>query len=299
MKKGLGTKSDKKALDLFTEKSRVILWNILLMTVGSIISSASVNGILIPKQFFAAGFTGLALLIHYFLPVLSVSVIYMLINIPVFALGWMYVGKRFFAYSLVGLCIYSIALHTVHVHIPVHDKILAALLAGIMTGIGSGLILRSLGSAGGLDILSVVLLKRFSLSLGSSILGFNCMVLLFGGIFFSLERALYTLVFMFVSSKTVNLVVIGLSQRKSVIIISNRWEKISGEILDRLHRGVTILHGKGAFTGRDEEILYTVISLSEISKLKRVVREIDPNVFMVISDTAEVMGKRIGNQPHW
>jgi len=289
----------KMGIQAYAKNIRVILWNLLLMAVGSIICSASVNGILIPKQFFAAGFTGLALLLHYFFPIISVSIIYALLNVPVFALGWMYVGRRFFAYSIIGLIVYSTALHTVQVQIQVHDKILSALLAGIMTGIGSGLILRSLGSAGGLDILSVILLKRFSISLGTSILGFNCMVLFFGGLFFSLERALYTLVFMYVSSKTVNLVVTGLSQRKSVIIISDKWERISREIMDRLHRGVTILHGKGAFTGKSEEILYIVITLAEISKLKRLVRDIDPDVFMVISDTAEVMGKRIGNQPHW
>ncbi len=276
-----------------------VLWNVILMAVGSVICAGAVNGILVPRGFFSDGFTGVALIIHYLLPAASVSLVYAILNVPVFALGWMYVGRRFFFYSVAGMVVYTLALRWVHLGVPVHDKILCALLAGIMTGTGAGIIFRSLGSAGGLDILSVVLLKRFSISLGGSILGFNSMILLVGGLLFSLEKALYTLIFMFVSSRTVNLVVTGLSRRKSVVIISPRWEEISRTILERLNRGVTILHGKGAFTGREEEILYTVIALPEISRLKRLVREIDPEVFMVISDTMEVMGKRIGNQPHW
>ena len=281
------------------KKTGRVFWNILLMTVGSVICAAAVHGILIPREFFSDGFTGVALLIHYLMPAVSVSVIYGILNIPVFVLGWRYVGRRFFLYSIIGMCIYTLALRCVQVDLPVHDKILSALLAGIMTGVGAGIIFRSLGSAGGLDVLSVILLKRFSVTLGETMLGFNTMVLILGGLFFSLDNALYTLVFMFVSSRTVNLVVTGLSRRKSVVIISRHWEPISEMIKNRLNRGVTILHGRGGFSGKEGEILYTVIAFPEISRLKRLVREIDPDVFLVISDTMEVMGKRIGNQPHW
>jgi uncharacterized membrane-anchored protein YitT (DUF2179 family) len=97
----------------------------------------------------------------------------------------------------------------------------------------------------------------------------------------------------------VNLVVTGLSQRKAVFIISPQWEEISQEIMEKIQRGVTIIGGRGGYTGREEQILYTVITFRELSRLKQLVSVIDPDAFVVVTDTLEVMGHRIGTQPHW
>jgi uncharacterized membrane-anchored protein YitT (DUF2179 family) len=97
----------------------------------------------------------------------------------------------------------------------------------------------------------------------------------------------------------VNLVVTGLSQRKAVLVISSRWEEISKEIMDKIHRGVTILKGQGAYTSREQNVLYTIITFRELAQLKKIVRDMDPNALVVVNDTLEVMGHRIGNQPHW
>jgi len=274
-------------------------WNLFLITLGSALCSVAINGILIPHKFFSAGFTGVALIIHYMFPYFSVAVIYLILNVPVFALGWMYVGRRFFLYSIAGAFIFTGTLIWIHIPLPVHDKMLSAILAGIIAGVGSGIILRSLGSAGGLDILSVIFLRRFSIRLGTTILAANSIVLVAGAGLFSLEEALYTLIFIFVSSYMVNLVVTGLSQRKAVYIISPKWEGISKEIMDRIQRGVTIIRGQGGYTGRDEQILYTVISFRELPQIKQIIRGVDPSAFVVVTDTLEVMGNRIGNQPHW
>jgi len=276
-----------------------VLRNLVLMTLGSLLCAVAVNGILIPHQFFGAGFTGISLVIHYLAPSLPIAVLYFTLNVPLFALGWMYVGRRFFLYSIAGMLIFSGALAFTHVSLPVYDKLLSALLAGIIMGMGSGIILRSLGSGGGLDILSVILMKRFSIRLGTSILTFNAFVLAAGAILFSLEMALYTLVFLFGSSYMVNLVVTGLSQRKAVFIISPQWEEISQEIMEKIQRGVTIIGGRGGYTGREEQILYTVITFRELSRLKQLISVIDPDAFVVVTDTLEVMGHRIGTQPHW
>ena len=279
--------------------SRQVLWNLALIYLGSALCSVAINGILIPQQFYGAGFTGVSLLIHYLFPSWPVAVLFFILNIPIFALGWMYVGRRFFLYSIAGMFIFSAALQWIQILLPVYDKMLSALLAGIITGAGSGIILRSLGSAGGLDILSVIFLKRFSIRLGTTILAFNSILLGAGAILFSLDGALYTLIYIFVCSYVVNLVVTGLSQRKAVFIISAQWEGISHEIMEKIQRGVTIMKGQGAYTGKDEQILYTVISFRELPQLKQLIRSIDPDAFVVVTDTLEVMGQRIGNQPHW
>ena len=281
------------------ESAIEVVWNLGLIALGSALCSVAINGILIPHKFFGAGFTGVALIIHYVVPSLSVAVLYFILNIPVFCLGWLYVGRRFFLYSIAGMFIFTGTLVWIHISLPVHDKMLSAVLAGIILGVGSGIILRSVGSAGGLDILSVIFLKRFSIRLGTTILAFNSLILVAGAVLFSLEGALYTLIYIFVSSYMVNLVVTGLSQRKAVYIISPLWEEISHEIMDKIQRGVTIIKGQGGYTGRDEQILYTVISFRELPQLKQLIRGVDPSAFVVVTDTLEVMGHGIGNQPHW
>jgi uncharacterized membrane-anchored protein YitT (DUF2179 family) len=281
------------------EPAKKIIWNLFLMAVGSVICCVAVNGILIPQKFFGAGFTGLSLLIYYLFHAIPISILYLALNIPLFALGWVYVGHRFFLYSIAGMIFFTAALQWVHVLIPIHDKILSSILAGIIMGVGSGIILRSMGSAGGLDILSVMLLKRFSVRLGTTILAFNSTILIVGAFLISLEGALYTLIYVYVNSFIVDFVVTGLSQRRTILIISREWEKISQEIMERIHRGVTLVNGRGGFTGEEIQILYTVVTFREVPRLKELAKSIDPNVFLVVSDTLEVVGTRIGNQPHW
>ena len=279
--------------------TKQVLWNLILISVGSILCAEGINGILIPQQFLSGGVTGIVIVIHYLVPTLPIATLYFIINLPIYALGWMYVGRRFFLYSIAGLLIFTGALTYPNIVLPVHDKILSAILAGIVIGIGSGIILRSLGSAGGLDILSIILMKRFSIRLGSSILAFNAFVLAAGAILFSLEMALYTMIFLYVNSSMINLVVTGLSQRKAVHIISPKWETITQEINQKIQRGVTIMRGQGGYTNQEYQILYTVITFRELPRLKRIVSTVDPNAFVVVTDTLEVMGQRVGNQPHW
>ena len=276
-----------------------VLWNLFLLTIGSILCAIAINGILIPKKFLSAGLSGLVLMIYYHLPFLSVALLYFLLNIPLFVLGWKSVGQRFFLYSLAGMAIFSVALGLIRVSVPIHDLILSALLAGVLSGTGGGIIMRSLGSAGGTDILSVALYKRFSIRLGSTMLAFNSSILLLAALLISLESAMYTLIYIYVSSQIINLVVIGLSERKAVYIISPEWKEISRHIMQDIHRGVTILDGHGGYSGQNEKVLYTVISFHELSRLKQLIRQMDPKAFMVVNDTLEVMGHRIGNQPHW
>jgi len=276
-----------------------ILWNLLLITVGCFLCAAAIKGILIPKEFLAGGVTGLSLLIHYVLPALPVGVIYFILNIPLFFIGWMFVGRRFFWYSIAGVVVFSAIMFLPYPVIPINDMILAALTAGIVTGVGSGIILRSLGSAGGLDILSVVLFKKFSIRPGTFVLGFNALLIIAAALRIPLEMIIYTLIFMYVTSYSVNMIVTGLSQRKAVMIISPQWQKISDEIMKGMQRGVTVVRGEGGYTGREVKILYSVITFSELSRFKQMIKNIDPQAFVVVTETLEVMGKGIGNQPHW
>jgi uncharacterized membrane-anchored protein YitT (DUF2179 family) len=281
------------------EAARSVLWNLFLLASGSLICALSINGILIPHGFLSGGFVGTTLILHYLFPFLPFAGLYFLLNIPVYFLGWKYVGKRFFIYSVAGMVIFSLAVLWKPFIIPVHDKILAAIFAGLLSGAGGGIILKSFGSAGGMDILSIILFKRFAIRLGTSILGLNILILSFTAYVFSIEEALYTLIFLFVSTQVLNVVIYGLSQRKAVHIISPQWEKIYKEIMDMVQRGVTILDGRGGYSGQNIQMVFTVVSHQELPRLKKLIDDIDPRAFVVVSDTLEVMGRGIGNQPHW
>lgn len=276
-----------------------VLWNLGLIIIGSCVCAVALNGILIPKGFVSGGVAGLALIVHHVIPNLPVSILYLIFNIPLFALGWKYVGRRFFLYSIVGTLIFSSAVEWIYIPIPVQDKFLCAILAGIIMGVGTGIILRSAGSSGGTDILSVMVLTRFAIRMGNTVIAFNTAILIITALLFSLESALYTLIFIYVTAHFLDLIVTGLSQRKSVMIISRSQEEIVRTIMKTLNRGVTVIKGRGGYTGELSEIIYTVITFRELSRLKRLITRIDPDAFVVVSDTTEVIGHRIGNQPHW
>jgi uncharacterized membrane-anchored protein YitT (DUF2179 family) len=277
----------------------IVSWNLFLISAGSVICAIGIKGILVPKQFLAGGVTGMALLGHYVFPSLPIGFIYFLLNIPLFVIGWMFVGRRFFWYSLAGMMVFSAVIFWPFPVFPVKDMILNALAAGIVTGLGSGIILRSLGSAGGLDILSIILFKRFSIRPGTTVMLFHAIILFIALFRLPLERVLYTLIYFFINAYFVNLVIIGLNQRKAIMIISPQWEEISRQIMEKLQRGVTMVTGVGGYSGQQLHILYSVVTIAELSRFKEMIRKIDPNAFVVVTETLEVMGKRIGNQPHW
>jgi uncharacterized membrane-anchored protein YitT (DUF2179 family) len=276
-----------------------LIWNLFLITFGSVLCACAINGILIPNRFLAGGVSGLSLFIFYLAPAVPVGISNFLLNIPLFVVGWLFVGRRFFFYSLAGMVIFSAALMIPIAPFPIRDPLLTALTAGIISGIGSGVILKSLGSGGGLDILSVILFKRFSIRIGTTVMGFNCALMAACLFRFNLDTVLYALIYLFVTSQLVNMVVTGLNQRKAVMVMSQHWEEIAHEIMDTMQRGVTIVNGQGGYTGNELKILYSVITFQELSRFKELVRQHDPSAFVVVTETLEVMGKGVGNQPHW
>ena len=141
--------------------------------------------------------------------------------------------------------------------------------------------------------------KRYSIRPGTTILFFNVLLLLSAAFRFPLEMVLYTLIHLYVGRHFMNFMVFGLSQRKSVMIVSAQWKEISDNIMNELQRGVTVMPGTGGFTDQELHILYTVVTFNELVRLKEFIRKSDPRAFVVVTDTLEVMGKNIGNQPHW
>jgi uncharacterized membrane-anchored protein YitT (DUF2179 family) len=273
------------------KRVRTVFWNGFLITLGSFICAIAINGILIPKHFVSGGLTGISLIVYYFFDKIDVGWLYLIFNIPLFIMGWMRVSRQFFLYSLFGVGVFSLALMVTKVTIAVHDQILAAILGGIIAGIGSGIIFRSYGSAGGLDIISIFLNQKYSIRLGQTILASNSIILLACAILFGIDLALYTLVYIFVATYVIDLVLVGLNQRETVFIISDNPKEIAEEILKRMNRGVTFFKGEGAYTHTPRDIIYTAITMRELTKLKDLIFSVDKDAFVVVNETKEVLGR--------
>lgn len=280
------------------KKTTDFLYQALLLTAGSLLCAFAVKALLMEHSLLSSGITGFALIIYYKWPVLPLSVIYALISIPVFAMGWRFVGRRFVLYSLCGLVLYTLALSIINLNLKVKDPMLATLIAGALSGTGSALFLRSYGSSGGSDILCVILNKFFSITLGSGAMLINVVVLSVSALMFPIEKVLYTFVFIFVSAQFTDKIFHGMAKRRTAIIISNQWEAIT-EALKPHRVGVTLLDGRGGFRGEKRTLLYSVLTAQSIPLLKRVVKKIDGNAFIAIMHADDVTGVEVGNQPHW
>ena len=281
------------------KKTANFLYQLILLTAGSVLCAFAVRAFVMPHGFISRGLTGFALVICYLWPALPVGAVYFALNVPVFLLGGYFVGRRFVLYSLLGLAIYSLALAFIDVDVAIADPMLCAVIAGALSGVGAALLLRSYGSSGGSEIISVVLNKLFGITVGTGAMIVNAAVLVLSALLFPIEKVLYTLVFVFVSSQFTNQVFHGLARRRTALIMSEQWQAVA-EALTRKHKfGVTLLSGHGGFEGMDRKLLYSVVQRQEVSALKRTVNEIDGNAFITIMDADDVTGVEIGNQPHW
>jgi uncharacterized membrane-anchored protein YitT (DUF2179 family) len=269
--------------------------NLGLIVLGSLIYVIGMKSILIPAQLLSGGVTGIAVLLYYLFSGVNVGLLYFLLNIPLIIIGWIHISRRFMIYTVMGIITFSVMASFIELSPPdITDPILSALYSGVICGTGGGIILRSLGSAGGLDVLAVVLNKKYGVRPGSILSLINILIIGTGAFFHDFEMSLYSIIFVYTSSKIIDAVLTGFNRRKSMMIISDQSEKIAQEILVREDRGVTFFNGTGAYSGRNKKVIFTILNLTELPKMKELVFNIDPNAFMVINDTLEVLGKRHG-----
>ncbi len=282
-----------------SEKLKDFFFQTLLLVTGGLLCAIAVKGILIPNDFMSSGFTGFALILYYLFPILPVGLIYFLINVPIFLIGWRFIGLRFILYTSWGIIIYSVLLFVVTIKIDLNDKLLASIIAGGLSGIGSGIMLRTKGSSGGSEILCAIFFKYFHITLGTGMLIINTVVMLVAMLFFPLENVLYTVVFVFVSAKAADMLFHGLSKRQAVLIVSDDWNEILDELVNDHKIGVTVIDGSGGYEGTDKKLLYSVITRDRVYLLKKLVLSKDPNAFISIIEASDVTGLNIGNQPKW
>ena len=267
---------------------------LLRIFAGTGLFSVGFNMFLGPNNLNAGGLSGLAQLVVSVLDFGSVGLFVVLLNLPLFALAGIKVGKKFFLGSLAGMLSLTVTLEIFSfLPAPQVDTLLAALYGGVMAGIGVGIVFMAGASTGGSDIVVRLLkLKMQHINIGTITICFDCMVVLLTGIVFQdITRALYSGVVVFVTGKVVDAVVYSFDYSKAVMIMSKEYETVAKVITKDLNRGATYLKGEGTYSGREMKVVFTVVKKQQLPELKRLVNEVDPNAFVVVQEAHQVLGE--------
>ena len=261
------------------------------ITLGCMIASCSINLFLVPSHLLTGGATGIAMIVYYLthLPIGAQTFAY---NIPLLMAAWRLLGKGYTCDVVIGTAIFSFCLDftkPLNAYAPVNDYMLAAIFGGVFNGIGYGIVFRMNGSTGGFDIVGAIAKKFYSFNMGGVIFGFNCLVMLAAAFMFGVAPAMFTLICMFMNAMVTDKVIAGFNSRKALLIVSNQAESIAEGIME-VGRGVTFLHGQGAFTRRERNVVFVVVTLTQVAKMKMIINAIDPDAFVIIMSSSEVMG---------
>lgn len=267
-----------------------------MLLIGSLVLATSFNLFLNPNQIASGGVSGLSTILHNLFGV-SPAIVQWACNIPLFLLGFKIMERHYSVKAALGSIVLPLCVMlTSHLQPLTTNPLLASIYGGIGVGLGIGIVFRGRGSTGGFSIASQILHKYTGLSLGLCVAVFDGLVILLAGIVFDPEKALYALIALFVTSKTIDIVQMGVNTSKVAYIISNEIETLREAILYDLDRGLTLLDAAGGYTGDERKVLMAVVSQSEVSKLKILVRSIDPDAFIILCPAQEVLGEgfRVG-----
>ena len=268
------------------------IWRYLLVAIGALISGIGINTFLIPHQLFSGGVSGVAMIL-YFLFGWPIGLQIILLNIPIFYAAYRLLDRDYVICGIFGMVIFSVATDATRFLADLNfidDTLLAAIYGGVISGIGGGMIFRVGGSAGGTDTIASIIKKYYSLNVGLVGFSINVFLMIVAAALFGVKPAMFTLLSFFVSSQVTDAVIEGLNRRKTIMIISDKNAEIADAILDEVGRGATFLEGTGAYTGQDKKVLFVVVSLTQIAKIKFIAEKTDPHAFMIVQDAAEVLG---------
>jgi len=270
------------------------LKNIVFILIGSAIFSFGLVHFNMQNNLAEGGFTGITLLL-YFLFHIDPSISNLVLNIPIFFIGWKMLGRTMFTYTIVGtvsLSVFLAIFQRFQIHMPLqHDLALAALFAGVFIGTGLGIIFKFGGTTGGVDIIARLINKHYQVAMGRTMFIFDACVITISLTYLNYKEAMYTLVAVFVAAKVIDFMQEGAYAAKGAMIISEKDDIIQKKITDEMERGVTILKGVGSYTKQERNVLYCVVPKNELVHLKSVVTSVDPHAFVSVSDVHDVLGE--------
>ncbi|MBX0315216.1 YitT family protein [Planococcus glaciei] len=264
------------------------VYSTAIIFLGSLLLGVAFNMFLLPHEILSGGITGIAMILSLMLPV-NAGIWLILLNIPVLVLGWMKLGKTFILNSIFSVAVTSISMLYIPVMKVTEDALLSSVFGGVLVGIGVGFIIRFYGSTGGFDVIGLLLTMKRDIPLGFLVFGLNSLVVFVSGFIFTWELAMYTMASIYITG----LVVDRIHTRHiklSLMVVTSKGDAVKKQLLEHLYRGITVTDGEGAYSGNKVKVLYSVISRYELAYVRPLIKEIDPNAFVSISETMEVMG---------
>lgn len=263
------------------------------VALGTAIFSLGFDLFLTPHELNAGGLSGLAQILVTLLGFGSVGIVTAVINLPLFVIGYKWIGKKFFWGSLFGMLMLSATLELFTLlPTPDVDPLLSTLYGGCICGVGLGMVFVAGGSTGGSDIIVRLLQRKWQhIPIGTINIAFDATVAVLTGIVFNdMTRALYTGVTVFLTGKVIDMVVYSFDYSRVAIIISDAYQQIADVIFHKLERGVTYLEGEGAYSHQEKKVILTAVKKHQMAELKRLVSEIDPNAFVIVQEAHQVLG---------
>lgn len=280
------------------ERGEWMVWlhvkKLVIVLVGALLNAIGFNLFLIPANVYAGGFAGVAQLLSRVLTeatplTVSTGFLLLLLNIPVTILGWLKVGKSFTVYSFISVASMSLFLELIPVRHISNDILLNAVFGGVISAVGVGITLKWGASTGGLDIIAMILSRMKDKPVGTYFFALNSIITLTAGYLFGWEKALYTMVNLYASTRVIDAIHTR-AQKLTALIVSKNAPELKKAIQTKLVRGITSINAKGAFTNEDKEILMIVITRYELFDLERIIRQTDPQAFTNIVPTTGVIG---------
>lgn len=265
---------------------------VFMIIVSSLITVAGYLIFVSPNEFLPGGAWGIAAIISHYLPVIPFGAYLLILNIPLIIWGWRQMDLRFAIYTVISMLTQSGLLILLEAKLPEYlsNPLLACIFGGALTGFSSGLFVRYHASAGGFDIVGLIMKKKYDISVGAVSFTANVFIVAAGSLIFGVEKAMYTIVFLYLTSTVFNKTLEGFNSKRNVMIISNKGEELAQKLLNKLGRGVTIMKGIGGYSHEEKDVLMCVISRFELAMLKELIRETDPQAFASINEVYDVMG---------
>ena len=270
-----------------------------LIVLGAFVYGFSFQAFLFPNSIVSGGVTGIAMILNAFTH-WPIGMMVIAMNVPLFLIAWRHFGLDFLIGSLVGMALSSVFvdLFALTGLVLTSDPLLASVIGGVIKGVGLGMIYYYGATTGGIDIVAKLLRQRFSqLNFGTIVLILDAAIIFFYALAIkNYDSAMYSIIAMYVVTKVVDLVLYGLDNSCTVQIISEKSEAITRELtLGQVHRGVTILEGEGAYSGKKKHVILCVIKRNQIPELRRTIRDLDPNAFVIVTDAKNVFGRGFEN----
>ncbi len=270
---------------------REILMAYAQILIGSVIGAAAYPTFLIPNNIAPGGLTGVATILN-FLAGWPVGVTALVLNIPLFLIGYRTMGKVFAFRSLVATTLFTILIDILPLKPVSEDPLLGTLFGGVVLGIGLGLILRGGATTGGSDMVARMVHRRFNfITVGMFLFALDFLVVLAAAVFIGGTEALYAMIDIYVCGRVIDAVMVGFGGNKACFVMTDAWQKITGRVLNEIERGCTLLEAKGAYSGTSRPVVMCVMSRQEMTTLKRIVQEEDEKAFMFITEAHEALGE--------